>query len=157
MTVASSSGLNDKDIEKMVEDAEKFADEDKARKNVIEMANKADSFCADTEKGEFLHYLLERRNSFVFSAMSEHAAQLDAEEKSKLDVLLKELREIAVKGQAGDASVSAEGIKEVMDKAQNSSLALFQKVYEKKSTQETKSEDNATPEAEVVDEKPKKD
>jgi molecular chaperone DnaK len=51
MTVASSSGLNDKDIERMVEDAEKFADEDKARKNVIEMANKADSFCADTDKG----------------------------------------------------------------------------------------------------------
>lgn len=89
--------------------------------------------------------------------MSEHAAQLDAEEKGKLDVILKELREIAVKGQAGDASVSAEGIKEVMDKAQNASLALFQKVYEKKSTQETKPEDNATPEAEVVDEKPKKD
>lgn len=66
MTVASSSGLNEKDIEKMVEDAEKFADEDKARKNVIEMANKADSFCADTEKGELLHYPLERRNSFVF-------------------------------------------------------------------------------------------
>lgn len=35
----------------MVDDAEKFADEDKARKNVIEMANKADSFCADTDKG----------------------------------------------------------------------------------------------------------
>jgi len=89
--------------------------------------------------------------------MSEHAAQLDAEEKGKLDVILKELREIAVKGQAGDASVSAEGIKEVMDKAQNASLSLFQKVYEKKSTEETKSEDNATPEADVVDEKPKKD
>lgn len=52
MTVASSSGLSDKDIEKMVDDAEKFADEDKARKNVIEMANKADSFAADTEKGK---------------------------------------------------------------------------------------------------------
>ena len=51
MTVASSSGLNDKDIEKMVADAEKFADEDKARKGIIEMANKADSFCADTDKG----------------------------------------------------------------------------------------------------------
>jgi molecular chaperone DnaK len=51
MTVASSSGLSDKDIERMVDDAEKFADEDKARKDVIEMANKADSFCADTDKG----------------------------------------------------------------------------------------------------------
>jgi molecular chaperone DnaK len=87
--------------------------------------------------------------------MSEHAAQLDGEEKGKLDVLLKELRELAVKGQTGDASVSADGIKDAMDKAQNASLALFQKVYEKKSTDEKA--EKATPEAEVVDEKPKKD
>ncbi|CAG7854596.1 Heat shock 70 kDa protein Flags: Precursor [Serendipita indica DSM 11827] len=139
MTVASSSGLSDKDIEKMVADAEKFADEDKARKGIIEMANKADSFCADTEK-----------------AIQEHAAQLDSEEKTKLQTLLTELREIAVKGQTGDASVSAEGIKEVMDKAQTASLSLFQKVYEKKND-ESKSEEKTTPEAEVVDEKPKKD
>lgn len=88
--------------------------------------------------------------------MSEHAAQLDGEEKGKLETILKELRELAVKGQTGDASVSSEGIKEVMDKAQNASLALFQKVYEKKSTDEAKSEKD-TPEADVVDEKPKKD
>lgn len=122
----------------MVDDAEKFADEDKARKNVIEMANKADSFCADTDK-----------------AMSEHAAQLDGQDKSKLEELLKELREIAVKGQTGDASVTAESIKEIMDKAQNASLSLFQKVYEKKDA--AASEEKATPEADVVDEKPKKD
>lgn len=139
MTVASSSGLSDKDIERMVDDAEKFADEDKARKNVIEMANKADSFCADTDK-----------------AMAEHAAQLDGQDKSKLEELLKELREVAVKGQTGDASVTAEGIKEVMDKAQNASLSLFQKVYEKKDASAAE-EEKTTPEAEVVDEKPKKD
>ena len=51
MTIASSSGLSDKDIERMVSDAEQYAETDKARKNVIEEANKADSVCADTEKG----------------------------------------------------------------------------------------------------------
>lgn len=51
MTIASSSGLNDKDIEKMVADAEQYAETDKARKNLIEEANKADSVCSDTEKG----------------------------------------------------------------------------------------------------------
>jgi molecular chaperone DnaK len=51
MTIASSSGLSDKDIEKMVADAEQFAETDKARKSLIEEANKADSVCADTEKG----------------------------------------------------------------------------------------------------------
>lgn len=55
MTIASSSGLSDKDIEKMVSDAEQYAEADKARRALIEEANKADSVCADTEKGA-LHY-----------------------------------------------------------------------------------------------------
>ena len=51
MTIASSSGLSDKDIERMVEESEKYAEADKARRALIEEANKADSVCADTEKG----------------------------------------------------------------------------------------------------------
>jgi len=53
MTVASSSGLNKGDIENMVSDAEKYAETDKARRAVIEEANRADSVCAETEKGMF--------------------------------------------------------------------------------------------------------
>ena len=53
MTIASSSGLSDKDIEKMVADAEQYAEADKSRRALIEEANKADSVCADTEKGLF--------------------------------------------------------------------------------------------------------
>ena len=55
MTIASSSGLSEKDIEKMVSDAEEFAETDKARRALIEEANKADSVCADTEKGQCTH------------------------------------------------------------------------------------------------------
>ena len=58
MTIASSSGLSDKDIERMVSEAEQYAETDKARKDLIEEANKADSVCADTEKGTFLLLLL---------------------------------------------------------------------------------------------------
>ncbi len=36
----------------MVQEAEKFAEEDKAKKNLIEDANKAESVAAETEKGE---------------------------------------------------------------------------------------------------------
>jgi len=53
MTVASSSGLNKNDIENMVADAEKYAEEDKTRRAVIEEANRGDSVCAETEKGTF--------------------------------------------------------------------------------------------------------
>lgn len=57
MTIASSSGLSDKDIERMVSDAEQFAEADTARRSVIEESNKADSVCADTEKGISLYPL----------------------------------------------------------------------------------------------------
>ena len=56
MTIASSSGLSDKDIERMVSDAEQYAETDKARKNVIEEANKAESICTDTEKGSSFNF-----------------------------------------------------------------------------------------------------
>lgn len=60
MTIASSSGLSDKDIEKMVADAEQYAEADKERRALIEESNKADSVCADTEKGMlgFLQFMM---------------------------------------------------------------------------------------------------
>jgi len=64
MTIASSSGLSDKDIEKMVSDAEQYAETDKARRTLIEEANKADSVCADTEKGSL--YLYFHHSQFQF-------------------------------------------------------------------------------------------
>lgn len=51
MTIASSSGLSEKDIERMVSDAEKYAESDKSRRSLIEEANKGESVCMDTEKG----------------------------------------------------------------------------------------------------------
>jgi molecular chaperone DnaK len=52
MTIASSSGLSDKDIERMVSESEQYAESDKARRTLIEEANKGESVCSDTEKGK---------------------------------------------------------------------------------------------------------
>ena len=51
-SIASSSGLSDEEIERMVPDAEQYAEQGKARRDIIEESNKAESVCADTEKGE---------------------------------------------------------------------------------------------------------
>jgi len=59
MTIASSSGLSDKEIEKMVSEAEQYAETDKERRLLIEEANKADSVCFDTEKGKLVWLLLD--------------------------------------------------------------------------------------------------
>jgi molecular chaperone DnaK len=138
MTIASSSGLSDKEIENMVSDAEKFAETDKQRRIVIEEANRAESFVGETEK-----------------SLNEFEAQLDAAEATKVRTLLGELREIAAKGAAGDASVKGDDIKAAMDAAQQASMGLFQKVYEKKNAQNRATE-NADAEAEADADKEKK-
>jgi len=137
MTIASSSGLSDKDIEKMVSDAEEFAETDKARRALIEEANKAESVCADTEK-----------------AMNEFKDQIDATEKEKVSKLIVELRELAQKGQAADSSVDAEKIREKISETQQASLGLFQKVYEKRNAESSSSEEKPSePESEKKEEK----
>jgi molecular chaperone DnaK len=50
MTIQSSSGLSDKEIEQMVRDAETHADEDKKQKEQVELRNKADQLIFATEK-----------------------------------------------------------------------------------------------------------
>lgn len=95
----------------MVAAGERFAEEDKARREVIETANRGESFVNDTTK-----------------SLQEFEAQLDNAEKEKVKGLLEELRELAAKGAAGDASVTSEQIKGAMDAAQTASLGLFQKV-----------------------------
>jgi len=127
MTIASSSGLSDKDIERMVSDAEEYAEADKARKNLIEESNKAESVCVDTEK-----------------AMNEFKDQLDAAEKEKVTKHITELREIAARALGGDASLTAEAIREKVNETQQASLGLFQKVYEKRSAESASSEEPST-------------
>ncbi|KAF8633308.1 hypothetical protein AX17_004482 [Amanita inopinata Kibby_2008] len=136
MTIASSSGLSDKDIEKMVSDAEQYAETDKARRGLIEEANKADSICADTEK-----------------AMNEFKDQLDAAEKDKVTKLVAELRELAAKGQSGDGSVTADTIREKISETQQASLGLFQKVYEKRAAENQSSTEQPSENEEKKEEK----
>jgi molecular chaperone DnaK len=136
MTIASSSGLSDKDIERMVSDAEEYAETDKLRKTLIEEVNKADSVVHDTEK-----------------AMNEFKDQLDAAEKDKVGKLLVELRELASKGQAGDASITADTIREKISETQTASLGLFQKVYEKRAAENSSSSSTESPETETKEKK----
>ena len=119
MTIASSSGLSDKEIERMVAESEQYAEADKARRDLIEESNKAESVCADTEK-----------------AMNEFKDQLDNAEKEKVTKLIGDLRAIAAQAQSGDAAVTADAIREKINETQQASLGLFQKVYEKRNAEE---------------------
>jgi molecular chaperone DnaK len=50
ITIESSTKLSEDDIEKLKEDAEKFADEDKKKKEKIDLKNEAESYIYTTEK-----------------------------------------------------------------------------------------------------------
>jgi molecular chaperone DnaK len=65
---------------------------------------------------------------FLISAMSEFKDQLEETEKLKVTKLVTELRELAFKGQSGDASISTEDIRTKIGETQTASLGLFQKV-----------------------------
>ena len=50
ITITATTGLKDEEIERMVEEAAKHADEDKKKKERIEKRNNADSLCFNIEK-----------------------------------------------------------------------------------------------------------
>jgi molecular chaperone DnaK len=76
ITITASSGLTKDDIEKMVHEAEAHADEDKERRQEIEIKNQADS----------LAYSVERQ-------LAEHGEKIPATDKSAIEDALKEVRE----------------------------------------------------------------
>jgi molecular chaperone DnaK len=67
--------------------------------------------------------------------MNEFKDQLDEPSRDKVNNLMTELRQLAVKGQAGEADITAEIIKAKIDETQQASLGLFQKVYEKRAAE----------------------
>jgi molecular chaperone DnaK len=73
--IQASGGLSDDDIEKMVNEAESHADEDKKRKEVVEARNHADGLVHSTE-----------------SNLKEHGDKISEEDKLVIENALQELR-----------------------------------------------------------------
>lgn len=116
ITIASGSGLSDSEIQSMVDDAEKYGEQDKERKNAIEGANRLDSTLNETEK-----------------ALKEFEDKLDKTEVSSLKEKLTSMREFVAKNQSGEGSATAEQFKEKLDEIQNASLSLFDKMHKARS------------------------
>lgn len=119
ITIASGSGLSDSEIENMVQDAEKYAEADKERKNAIEAANRADSVLTDTEK-----------------ALKEFEDRLDKAEADKIREKIASLREFVSKSQAGEGTATAEELKQKTDELQSASLTLFDQMHRARQEQQ---------------------
>ncbi|AOW03012.1 YALI0C17347p [Yarrowia lipolytica CLIB122] len=123
ITVAGSSGLSDTEIEKMVNDAEKYKEQDKARRESVEAANRTDQICNDTE-----------------SSMNEFEAQIDKAEAEKVKAQIAELRESVARIQGGE-DVNPTDLKTKTDALQEASLKLFEKVYKDKAANNSENDE----------------
>ena len=83
--IQASGGLSDSDIEKMVKDAEQFAEEDKKRRASAEAKNQAESLVHSTE-----------------SQLREHGDKVDAGLKGQIETAVAELK-TAIEGGDADA------------------------------------------------------
>lgn len=133
ITIASGSGLSESEIEQMVNDSEKYAEQDKERKAAIEAANRAEGVLNDTEK-----------------ALNEFADRLDKTEADQIKEKIAGLREFVSKNQSGEGTATSTEIKEKTDELQMASLNLFDKMH--KARAET-GEQSGSSEAKPEDEK----
>ncbi|MDN3645423.1 molecular chaperone DnaK [Pontixanthobacter aestiaquae] len=122
--IQASGGLSDNDIEQMVQDAEKFADEDKKRREQAESRNQADSLVHATEKQLEEHgdKISADLKSDVEAALAETKTALEGDDLDAINEKSQALTEVAMKmgqeiyqqeqanaapeGDAGDAASS---------------------------------------------------
>ena len=130
ITIQASGGLSETEIEQMVKDAEANKEADEKIKEKIEARNHADGLVASTEK-----------------ALEEHGDKISAEEKTKIETTINDLKE-ALKGE------DTEDIKKKTGELTEASMKLGEAVYkdmqkqqqeqpkEQTKTEEKKKDDN---------------
>jgi molecular chaperone DnaK len=105
--IQASGGLSDADIEKMVRDAESFAEEDKQRRAAAESRNKADSLVHSTEM-----------------QLREHGDKIDAGLRSEIETAIVETRAAIESGNADQMEAKSQALGQV-------AMKMGQAIYEK--------------------------
>lgn len=110
ITITSSSGLSEEEIEKMVTDAEANADADKARRDAVENRNKAESMANSVERalGEMKDKLPEETVSELEGKIVELRKSVEEQNDEEMMKLMGEL-EAAMQAAAGVAAGAAGG------------------------------------------------
>ncbi len=104
--IKSSSGLSEQEIERMTKEAEAHAEEDRKRREVVDLKNQADQLIYSTEK-----------------TLKEHGEKVSAETRGKIESAVNNLKE-AVKGESADA------IRKAIDNLGQASQELGKMLYE---------------------------
>ncbi|QDH34875.1 molecular chaperone DnaK [Porphyrobacter sp. YT40] len=128
--IQASGGLSDADIDQMVKDAEKFAEEDKKRRAAAEARNQADSLVHATEK-----------------QLEEHGSKIDAATKTEVEEAIAAVKTALEGGDADDIGAKAQALTQ-------SAMKMGQQIYEAQQAAGPEGEaaaGEAAPEEEVVD------
>ncbi|MED5584940.1 MAG: molecular chaperone DnaK [Verrucomicrobiota bacterium] len=105
ISIEGSSGLSDEDIEKAKKEAEQHAEDDKKRKESVEVRNQAESLAHECEK-----------------QLKENEDKFEEAEKKSVEEEIAKVREAIEKG-------DPEGIKQAQEQLQNTFMPLAQKLY----------------------------
>ena len=108
VTITSSTNLSEADIDKAVKDAEKYAEEDKKRREAVEARNGLDQMILSLE--QFIR---------------ESGDKLEAGDKQQLEEEIKKGKEVLEK-----QGVTTEELKAETDRIAQSSASIFQKFYQ---------------------------
>ncbi len=127
--IESSSGLDENEVERMRQEAEKFADEDKKKRELVEVRNEADQLIYATE-----------------SSLKEHKETLDEEVISKIEAGVKGLKEAK-----DDEAATPDSIRAAIDQLNQASHELAKKIYEDASKNQAGPESTTEEEASTTD------
>ena len=111
ITITASTNLSDAEINKAVEEAERFAAEDKKRKEDVEARNQADSLVYQTEK-----------------TVKELGDKIDEADKARINAEIENVKNAL-------AGTDAEAIKAATEKLTEVSYDVFGKVYQQQGAQ----------------------
>ncbi|OHB64323.1 MAG: molecular chaperone DnaK [Planctomycetes bacterium RBG_13_50_24] len=104
--IKSSSGLSDEEVEKMTKEAESHAEDDKKKRQVVDLKNQADQLIYSTEK-----------------TLKEHGDKVSAQTRGNIENAVNNLKE-AIKGENADA------IKKAIDNLGTAGQELGKVLYE---------------------------
>ena len=107
ITIQASGGLSDEDIEKMIDDAKENAESDKARRELVEIRNQAESLIDSSEK-----------------SLKEHGDKVDASTVEAIELAISALRDDLDKEDASADKIRA-GIQNVTDAAMRLGEAIY--------------------------------
>ena len=129
VTITSSTNLSDADIDKAVKDAEKYAEEDKKRREAVEARNGLDQMILSLE--QFIR---------------ESGDKLESADKEHLEEDIKKGKEVLDK-----KDVTTDELKAETDRIAQSSAAIFQKFYQA-AQQSAQQQDGSEVKYDVADE-----